>query len=129
MDGTDPRSLAELVSALTSELANLVRKESELVRTEISEKVSQTGKAGVQLGIGAALLLGAALVLLQAIVLALSKVMDPLWASLLVGVVVGAIGYFLVRKAGAMMKPAAMAPDRSARQISKDAQMVKEQVS
>ena len=59
MDGTDPRSLAELVSALTSELASLVRKESELVRTEIAEKASQTGRAGVQLGIGAALLLGA----------------------------------------------------------------------
>ena len=128
MDGSDPRSLADLISALTTDLANLVRKESELVRTEFSEKISQLTSAGVQLGIGAALLLGAALVLLQALVLALAKIMDPLWASLIVGAVVGAIGFVMIRSAAARVRPSAMAPDRSARQISKDAQLIKDQV-
>lgn len=124
----DPRSLPELISALTGDLANLVRKEGELVRTEVGEKIQQTANAGKTLSIGAALLMGASLVLLQALVLALTKFMDPLWASILVGLVVGLIGYSLVKRAMQQVKPAQLAPDRSARQLQKDAQFVKEQV-
>jgi hypothetical protein len=128
MEPNDARSLPELISALTGDLANLVRKESELVRTEVSEKIAQTGKAASQMSIGAALLLGAFLVLLQALVIALSKVMDPLWASLVVGVGVGLVGFTLVKGGADKIKPAELAPDRTARQLQKDAQMVKEQV-
>ena len=34
MANTDPRSLPELISAVTGDLANLMRKESELIRSE-----------------------------------------------------------------------------------------------
>jgi|SRR6185369_9206746 xanthine/uracil permease len=124
----DTRSIPELVSTLTGDLADLVRKESELVRTEVSEKLSQTAKAGQQIGVGGALLMGGFLVLLQALVLALSKVMDPLWASLVVGLVVGLLGFSLIRSAARKITPAGLAPERSARQFQKDAQLVKEQV-
>lgn len=127
MDG-DPRSIPQLVSALTGDLADLVRKESELVRTEVAEKLGETAKAGQMIGIGGALLLGAFLVLLQALVIALSKIMDPLLASLIVGVVVGLIGFALIRSAARKITPAGLAPERSARQFQKDAQLVKEQV-
>jgi hypothetical protein len=128
MEPQDSRTLPELVSDLTSELANLVRKESELVRTEVTEKIADAGKAARQLGVGAALLLGAFLILLQAAVLALSKVMDPVWASLVVGVGVGLIGVSLVMNGANRVKPTHLAPDRAARQLQKDAQMVKEQM-
>ncbi len=128
MDGSDPRSIPELISTLTGDLANLVRKEGELVRAEVTEKVQQTAKAGQTLSIGAALLLGAFLVLLQALVLALSKLMDPLWASIVVGVTVGLVGYTLIKGAMKHVRPAELTPDRTARQLQKDAQFVKEQV-
>lgn len=125
---SDPRSLPELVSSVTSELTNLMRKESELVRTEVSEKIADAAHAGQQLGIGAALLLGAFLVLLEALVLALSKVMDPLLASIIVGVAVAAIGFMLIKGAVAKVQPSALKPERSARQLGKDANLVKEKV-
>jgi len=128
MEGSDPRSIPELISTLTGDLADPVRREGELVRTEVTEKIQQTAKAGQTLSIGAALLLGAFLVLLQALVLALSKVMDPLWASVVVGVAVGLLGYSLIKGAMKHVRPAELAPDRSARQLQKDAQFVKEQV-
>lgn len=124
----DYRTIPDLVSALTADLANLVRKESELVRAEISEKISDATHAGAWMGVGAALLLGAFLVLLEALVLALSKMMDPLWASIIVAVVVGGAGFLLIRTALAKVRPGNLAPDRSVRQIGKDARMVKEQV-
>ncbi len=105
-----------------------MRKESELVRAEVSEKISSAAHAGQQIGIGAALLLGAFLVLLEALVLALSKVMDPLLASIIVGVVVAGVGFVLIRGAVSKLKPSALAPERSARQLGKDAHLVKEQV-
>ena len=124
----DPRSLPELFSSVTSELTDLMRKESELVRAEVSEKISSAAHAGQQIGVGAALLLGAFLVLLEALVLALSKVMDPLLASIIVGVVVAGVGFVLIRGAVSKLKPSALAPERSARQLGKDAHLVKEQV-
>ncbi len=128
MDAPKSRSLPDLISALTGELANLVRKESELVRTEVAEKLTQSVRAGRQLGIGAALLLGAVLVLLQAAVLALATIIGPLWASLAVGVAIGAIGLIMVRGAADQMRPGELMPDRTARQLRQDAQLVKEQV-
>jgi predicted phage tail protein len=128
MDLPETRSIPELISTLTADLATLVRKESELVRTEVAEKLSQATKAGQQISLGAALLLGAFLVLLQALVIALSKVMDPLWASLIVGLGVGLIGYSLIKGATKKVTPAELTPDRSARQLHKDAKLVKEQI-
>ena len=128
MSEPDTRSIPDVLSAVASDLADLVRKESELVRAEVQEKISDAAKAGVSMSLGAALLLGGFLSLLAAVVLALSHVMDPAWAALLVGVVAGLIGYTLVRGAAKKVQPSALAPDRAARQLQKDAQLVKEQV-
>jgi hypothetical protein len=124
----DARSIPEIVSAVTGDLANLVRKESLLVRTEVSEKISDAAKAGATMSIGAALLLGGFLALMAAAVLGLSKFMDPFWAALLVGVVAGLVGFTLVRGAAQKVKPSALTPDRATRQLQADAQFVKEQV-
>src|SRR5690349_16552476 len=101
MDGTSPsreaRGLTDLIAQLGGDLAALVRKESELVRAEVAEKLNSAGKAVADIAAGGLLLVAALLVLLQALVLALSKLMDPIWASLLVGVVVAGVGYALVR--------------------------------
>lgn len=126
MSEPDTRSLPDIISAVAGDLADLVRKESELVRTEVSEKISDAAKAGVSMSLGAALLLGAFLCLIAALVLALSHVMDPGWAALLVGVVAGLAGYTLVRGAARKVQPSSLTPDRAARQIQKE--LVKEQV-
>lgn len=121
----DPRTLPELVSQLTTDLANLVRKESELVRTEMTEKVQTAGKAAGEIVAGGVFLLAALGVLLAAIVQALSEYMHPAFAALLVGVVVAVVGIVLIRAGLKMMKPENLKPNRSTRQLQKDAQLVK----
>lgn len=125
--GTVPRGpgVADLLGQLGADVAGLVRKESELVRAEISEKVSAAGKGVVDLAAGALLMVAALLVLLQALVLALSELMDPIWASLLVGVVVAGVGYLLVRMGMKSLSLKGLSPDRSARQLKKDAELMK----
>lgn len=128
MDGNAPpraAGLADLVGQLGTDLAALVRKESELVRTELTEKVSAAAKAVGEMAAGGLLMVAALLVLLQGLVLALSKVMDPIWASLLVGVSVAAVGYVLIRAARKALSPEALRPDRTARQLRKDAELIK----
>jgi hypothetical protein len=119
------RSIPDLLSTLTGDLATLVRKESELVRTEVGEKLGHAGRAGGQMAIGGALLLGAVLVLLQAAVILLSKVMDPFWASVIVGVATGVGGLLVVKAAVAMLTPENLIPTRAGRQIKQDAEMVR----
>jgi xanthine/uracil permease len=67
----------------------------------------------------------ALLVLLQALVIALTPWIGALWASVLVGVVVAAVGYALVRTGLKMLNPESLSPDRSARQLKKTAQIMK----
>ena len=129
MDGSNPqrdaRSLAELVSQLTSDLATLVRRESELVRTELGEKLHAAGRAVGEVAAGGILVLAALLVLLQALVLALAKVMDPIWAALLVGLGVAGVGIWLVRAGMKLMTPEHLSPERSARQLQKATDLMK----
>jgi len=121
----DGRTVPELISQLTSDLATLVRKESELVRTELSEKMRSAARGVGEIAAGGLLMVAALLVLLQALVLALSKLMDPVWASLLVGVSVALLGFLTVRLGLKMLQPDALKPDRSTRQLQKDAQLMK----
>jgi hypothetical protein len=123
--GREPRGLTDLVAQLGGDLAALVRKESELVRAEVSEKLNAAGKAVGDIAAGGLLLIAALLVLLQALVIALSKVMDPLWASLLVGVSVAGVGLLLVRTGMKAISLGGLKPDRAARQLKKDAELMK----
>jgi hypothetical protein len=129
MDGTqrpsDGRTAADLLSQLAGDLSGLVRKEAELVRTELTEKANTAGKAVGEIAAGALLMVAALLVLLQAVVLGLSKFMDPAWAALLVGGVVAIVGYIALKAGMKMLKPESLTPDRSARQLQKDAQFMK----
>lgn len=128
MTPTDSRSLPELISTLVDGLADLVRKEARLVRAEVSEKLNAAARGGALLAAGAALLLGAFLALLATLVLALSKVMEPVWASLLVALVAAAGGFILVKAGIHKVQPSQMKPDRSARQVRKDISLVKGEV-
>lgn len=125
--GQSPRGagVADLLGQLGGDIAGLVRKEAELVQAEVSEKVNAAGKAVTDIAAGGLLLMAALLVLLQALVLALSKVMDPIWAALLVGVVVAGVGYALLRAGMKAISLKGLSPDRSARQLKKDADLMK----
>jgi hypothetical protein len=125
--GPDPRpaSVGDLLGQLGADLSGLVHKEMQLARAELSEKVNAAGKAVTDIAAGGLLLMAALLVLLQALVLALSKFMDPTWAALLVGVVVAGVGYLLVRAGMKAISLKGLAPDKSARQLKKDAELMK----
>jgi hypothetical protein len=121
MSEPDTRSIPELVSAVAADLATLVRTESELIRAELSEKIAGLGRAAAAVGAGMVMLLGGFLCLLAAAVIGLSYVMPPPWAALLVGVVTGLVGYTLIRTGANQANPEALTPERSLREVRRDA--------
>ena len=101
----DDRSLGDLLSELSRETGQLVRKEIELATTEMTAKASE---AAVNAGItaaGGALAHAGLLVLLAMFVLALTELgLQPWLAALIVGVLTMVIGYVLVNTGMAHMK-------------------------
>ena len=124
----DPRSVPELLSDLVNQTTTLFRKEGELIRAELSEKVSQIVTAAGSLVAGAILLLVALNVLAFALVVALTHLVGPGWASLIVGVLLAAIGAVLLMKGKNDLDAGNLAPRRSLHQVKRDADLVKEQV-
>jgi hypothetical protein len=123
---SEPRSLTQLVSDLAHELTTLFRKETQLVRAEISEKITQVEVGAGSIIGGAICLLVALNVLAGALVIALSGLIGAGWAALAVGLVLAVIGGILVKKGTSDMS--GLAPERSMRQVSRDATLVKEQI-
>lgn len=124
----DSRSVPELLADLARSVPSLVRQEAQLLRSELSDKVTQIEIGLGSIVAGAIMVFAALLVLLQAIVIALTEFVGPGWASLIVGVAVAAIGAVLLKKGADQMKASNLMPERTAHQIKQDAELAKEQV-
>src|SRR5437870_5572019 len=93
------RSLGELFSELTSEIATLVRQEADLAKTEMSQKAARVGKDVGFLAAGGAVAYAGLLALIAGVILLLAQFGLAAWlAAMLVGLVVAGAGAFLVMK-------------------------------
>jgi hypothetical protein len=123
-------SVPELLSNALGQVSTLVRKEVQLARAEMGEKFGQAAGAIAPIAAGGAVLLGALILLLFALASLLVRLFDLAtgWAQLIVAVVFALVGYLLVRSGLSQLKTSNLVPERTAEQISRDAQAVKEQV-
>jgi uncharacterized membrane protein YqjE len=127
-NGADQRSVGELFGQLSQDLALLVRQEAELARTEVQAKMSRLTTDLVSLATGGIVALIGALALAAAVVLLL---VDPIglapWlAALLVGVVLGAIGYVMLQKGLRDLKGIDPTPRRTVESLKEDIQLARE---
>lgn len=124
------RSVADLLGDLVDQTTTLVRKEVQLARAELSEKAGQVSTAVISLGAGMVLAIGALIALTQAAIAALVEYagLSATVSALIVAAVLGLIGFLVVRGGLATLKSFNITPDRTATQLSRDAQVVKEQV-
>ena len=124
----DQRSVGELFGQLSQDLALLVRQEAELAKTEVQAKMSRLTTDLVSLATGGIVALIGALALAAAVVLLL---VDPIglapWlAALLVGVVLGAIGYVMLQKGLRDLKGIDPTPRRTVESLKEDIQLARE---
>ena len=123
------RNAPGLVSEVLTHVSNLVRKEVDLARTEVSENVTRAGVA-VGLLVGALVIALVALnVLAAALVAALTELGLPAgWAAVIVGGVLAVIAFLMVTKGVNDLKLSSLAPSRTAKNVQRDAATVKEHI-
>jgi hypothetical protein len=124
----DSRSLGDLFSDLARETGTLVRQEVELAKTEMTQKATRVGKDVGFLAAGGAVAYAGFLGILAAIAIGLGQLGVPWWlATLLVGVVVAAVGAVLVQRGLSALRQENLAPQRTVTTIKEDVEWVKAQ--
>ena len=123
------RSVPEIVTDILNQATRLFRKEVQLARTEVTEKVGQAISGIVMIVIGAVLLIPALVVLLLAGVTAMIDAgMEAHWASLIMGGATLLVGIVLAMIGMNRLKAGNLAPTRTIEQLQRDAEVAKEQV-
>jgi xanthine/uracil permease len=129
-DYAQGRSLVGLFSDLWRETQTLVHQETQLAKTEISQKVSQVATGAGEIAAGGLVLFSGFLVLLFAAVGALELLIaseHAIWlAPLIVGVIVMIVGYLLLSRGRKQMQAESLAPERAIESLQQDARLAKE---
>jgi drug/metabolite transporter (DMT)-like permease len=127
----EDRPLGSLLGDLMADLTELVSKEIQLAKAELSEKVSQATAGVTSLAVGGLVAFAGLLVLLDAAVYGVAALLGdaPLWAAaLIVGVVVLGIGMVLLLKGRSNLSAENLAPKRTVEAMRQNAETIREQV-
>jgi hypothetical protein len=120
-------SAASLVTEALSHMSNLVRKEFDLARAEMSQNVTRAAVA-IGLLVGAVVFAMTALnVLAAALAAAIAELgIEEGWAALIVGVLFAVIAAIMASKGANDLKASSLAPTRTAENLKRDKDAVKE---
>jgi hypothetical protein len=129
LDHLQNSGLTRAVTDLLGDLAELVQKELQLAKTEISEKITSRLRASAWMVAAAVLGMIAALLVVEAAVFALSSFgFAPHWSCLLVAAVLFAIAAAAFFH-GRSLADDELLPSRTARQVTQDIKTTKEQLT
>jgi uncharacterized membrane protein YqjE len=121
-------SLPSVFSRVVTDLADLMQKEMQLAKAELTEKISTSVRAGVWMSGALVLAVVAAFLVVQACVLGLSAATGIAlhWSSLIVAAVLGVLAGVAIAK-GRADAPDQLTPDRTINQVKQDIAAAKEQ--
>jgi xanthine/uracil permease len=117
-----------LLTELAQETTTLVRKEVELAKAEVSEKVSQATTGAVSLVAGGLVAFAGLIFLLLAATYYLATMMEPWLAALIVGGVVTLIGVILVAMGKSRLNARNLQPTRTLATLQDDKRWAKDQL-
>ena len=123
---TEDRSLSELVSEVTGEIATLFRQEVELARVETTEQVSRAAKAGGMLGAAAVIGFLDLILFSFAAAWALSEVVPEGVAFLIVGVVFAIVAGALFMAGKKRIADINPVPNQTVQTVKEDVQVAKD---
>jgi len=133
----EERSIVQLLRELTTETRNLLKQEVDLAKTEMTEKASRVGANLGALAVGGAVVFLGALALLAAVVYGLTSILSHLvslgvavWlAPLIVGGVLTAVGWSMVKKSLGTLKHESLAPQKTTQSLQENKAWLKEKIS
>lgn len=123
---TEDRSLSELLSDVTTEIANLFRKEVELAKAETTEQVSRAAKAGGMLGAAAVIGFLDLILFSFALAWALSEVVPEGVAFAIVGVLFAIVAGVLFTAGKKRLANVNPMPNQTVQTLKADVQVAKD---
>ena len=125
----EERSIGELFGELSQDMALLVRQEAQLAKTEMQTKLSKVTGDLISLAAGGVVALVGGLAITATVILLL---IDPIglkpWlAALIVGVLLGIVGWVMLQRGLKDLKRTDPTPRRTVETIKDDIQWAKEQ--
>jgi hypothetical protein len=126
---TSNRTIPELLAGVANDFTSLIRKETQLARVEMSEKIGD-------FAVGIGLLVGGSVLLIPALVILFDAAVAGLvvagiasaWAALIIGGIVLLIGFVLLWLGINRLKAARPIPTRTIGQLERDAEVAKSQM-
>jgi hypothetical protein len=124
------RSIPEIFSDLVDQVTTLLKKEGQLARSELSDKMAHVATGLAFAVVGAVLAIPALVILLQAIVglLVRAGLAFPL-SAIIVGGITLVIGILLLIGGINRLKGENLVPEKTIHQLQRDAQVVKQEAS
>ncbi|MBO9431251.1 phage holin family protein [Sulfitobacter sp. R18_1] len=121
------KSAGSLLTEALSHVSSLMRKEVDLARAEVNENLKHAGVA-IGLIVGAVVVALTALnVLSAALVAALTEAgIAAGWSAVIVGVLLAIVAYVMIQKGSNDLKLSSLAPSRTAKNVKRDAETMKE---
>lgn len=123
---TEERSLSELLSDVTTEIATLFRKEVELAKAETSEQVSRAAKAGGMLGAAAVIGFLDLILFSFAAAWALSEIVPEGVAFLIVAVLFAVVAGVLAMAGKKRLATINPMPNQTVQTLRDDVQVAKD---
>jgi hypothetical protein len=134
----DDRSIGELIRGLATETRELLQGEVRLAKAEMSQKLGKYVRNGASVAIGGAVAFAGVITLCLAssaglyvgLMAAGLDASVSLWlAPLIVGIVVGVIGYALIQKGISTIKHESITPEKTTQSLRETTQWMQEKVS
>ena len=133
----DDRSLGQLLKELTHESSTLLKQEVDLAKTEMSEKASRVGTNLGSVAVGGAVALLGAIALVLAAVYGLGAILNNFlspetasWlAPLIVGGILAAVGYSMIKKALETLKRESLTPQKTTQSLQENKEWLKQKIS
>jgi len=133
----DERSIGQLLKELTSETSTLLKQEVDLAKTEMSEKASRVGANLGSVAVGGAVAFLGAIALLLAVIYGLGAILNNFlspetasWlAPLIVGGILAAVGYSLIKKALETLKRESITPQKTTQSLQENKEWLKQKIS
>jgi len=122
------RSIGELFGELARQTTVLIRQEILLAKVELGKKASKAGRQAGLIALGGLVLYAGLLAVVAAIILLLAEHMTPWIAALMVGIVVIAIGYGVLKQQLNALQNLDPTPRATIETLRQDKEWAKEQL-
>jgi len=126
MDVPRDRSLGELVSDLSQQTAELIRREMQLAKAELAENLSDAGRHAMLIGVAAVFGLAAVMAVTAAIALLLIDLgVQPWLAAIITAALMGVTAFVLAQSGLSALRKKSIAPVETIQSLKETAQWLK----